>query len=1427
MAALSRRDIEMIFRADTDKATRPIAELGKAVKTARGQLEDLVSAASTSDTALDKLGDTTRELKKAQDELGSARSLLTNFNAQNAALEKAEDRVAAASAKFQELKARVEGAEKPTKVLTNSLTAAERALNAAQENLGKVAAEAAATKTQIEAIIGPVSSVDAGFREIANTSKEIARGLALAGDEADNFKKRMASAAAASAGVDKKLNADVDFEQQGRSAGLLQAQIDYISQFENRVELLAQAKRELASQNAGFDKAVQAQEAKVGAANVDELRRSITSTFEAAERAKQITAFKQIAADANAAVSDVSRFAVAEDTAAASSTRLSEAIQSILSPSNAAKASIEGVESAVSQAAGVLEGKGRKTLTEYNAAMNELLSSGAAIGGIARQIDAFKDQQAALDATGSKYRELVADAESAALAIRLSDAPTQEMVNDLKRLEAQVTTAGNAMQQEGEKAQAMGAKLRAAGVDTNNLAEAERRLSTVAKNAADTQNAISKTTSGKAGGMFGLSVQDATNLSYQFNDIFTQLASGQSIFITLAQQGPQIWQIEGVKGFLAALGPLIPALLAVGAALGVTAAAIGRVSDRAEELRNASAYMTTLGEAGSLTAQQMADAAIKIEDLGVKSADARAALKEFNEGGLDPKYLDSFIQAADQAAKLTGVDFKEAFNTLTEAMTGGYDEVEKLNEAFPILSDAERTHIKAMFDSGQESEARRIVFEKFFDRMDAGSKQLDGPFTQAVKNAKENFNIFLDNIGSSRGFTNLFINLDQAKEALVGFNYLLLRARGLSAEEAGRAATIGGGRAPSAGRPQGGRGPAGGRASGTSVEGQAALQAAREEQNLAKGTNKALRDKARLEKAARDARKGAPKEATDAERNELAALAVAKERVNINAENAKIGEAAAKKSKAARDKAAREAESLANKIKGQADGLESALDAMAVKVSKVSAGTLNEQLVAARKAIDDQYAATLRKVDDFAKLTRGKGSIGGQSITQYREQITANKEILANQAQLKVYEDNINDTLAQRRTILAGIEDKADSGEITSAESIRQTQEVTSKFEPIISDLTNAAVNFATSIAGASPSAEMQAFLEKMKSVGTTNAFGDQKDVRKSATSAVGREESNLNRIIQERNSLVESYNTLQELGLITATEARKRSAAAYEASRKEIAAQSQVLRTTLDAARSSLNPQVYDAMIAKLQAVGAQAEYLDPRFAQLKSSIDNVISQEANDAILSIVDGFAKAAAGTQSWGDALENAGMAVLNFVADTLLLIAKLILQMIILAAVQAATGIPVAALLGAQQASNGGGGQGGGGGFNLFGMKLFHGGGEVGNGLTGQQRRSGFSVSPATLAAAPRYHEGSPGVGLKSKEQLAVLEKGERVLTEEQQRREAASNKRGAGGGRGLRQVLAFGDDQVAAAMQGPAGEDVTITHLRRNAPLLRQLVDEG
>ena len=529
--ALSRRDIEMIFRAETDKATRPVQALTKDVKALRQSLEDQVNAVTKTEASLDGLASTTRDLKKAQDELGTARALLTQLNAQDKALESAEARLAAAGAKYQDLSAKMQAAESPTKRLTQQFEAAGRAQAAAAESLDRVRKETTDTRAQIEAIIGPVDNIGTAFRDIAVAGREISRGLALASTAADEFKGHLAGLSAEQA----KLASDKSFNQQGLDAGLLQAQINYISQFENRVQLLAQAKAELAAQNAGFDKALAAQEAKVGAANVAQLTRSFEEAAAAEAQMKQVTAFRQIAADANAALADVSRFGAAEDVTATASIRLGEALQSILNPTRAASATIDGMEASVTAAAGVLEGKGTKSVNEYAAATATLGEAAASVGRVASQVDAYRDQEIAVNKAATAFEALRQEALGAAAELAAAENPTAEMASRLKQLQAATNSAGAEMQNEQAKLTTLGAKLKSAGVDVNDLAAAEKRLTAVAKETAATQAAIAQKTGGK-GGLFGLRPDELTNLGYQVNDIFTQLASGQSIFTTLAQQ---------------------------------------------------------------------------------------------------------------------------------------------------------------------------------------------------------------------------------------------------------------------------------------------------------------------------------------------------------------------------------------------------------------------------------------------------------------------------------------------------------------------------------------------------------------------------------------------------------------------------------------------------------------------------------------------------------------------------------------------------------------------------------------------------------------------------------------------------------------------------------------------------------------------------
>ncbi len=89
------------------------------------------------------------------------------------------------------------------------------------------------------------------------------------------------------------------------------------------------------------------------------------------------------------------------------------------------------------------------------------------------------------------------------------------------------------------------------------------------------------------------------------------------------------------------------------------------------------------------------------------------------------------------------------------------------------------------------------------------------------------------------------------------------------------------------------------------------------------------------------------------------------------------------------------------------------------------------------------------------------------------------------------------------------------------------------------------------------------------------------------------------------------------------------------------------------------------------------------------------------------------------------------------------------------------------------------------------------------------------VSPLLFGAAPRYHSGGIA-GLKPDEVPAILQTGERVLSRRQTAMYDATVAAGSSAGRVTTPIVAIGDDAVANALAGAAGEDVVLTHVRNN-----------
>lgn len=1437
--SISKRDIEMLFRAETDGATRDIKTLTGTVKSLRESLVQQTAAAEKGQGSLEAIAETTRELKKAQDELGTARSFLTSLNTQQSALERAQDRVKRLEGQLGDLQTQMDATDKPTKRLTNSIEAKSKALAAARDREQAESNALNEMRTQIEAVIGPVENFEQSFKDIAVASKDIARGLAVAGDAADTYKQKIKEVGAANAAAEKELAAGVAFEQQGRAGGLTQAQIDYIAQFENRAELLAQAMKEVQTQSAGFDRALAAQEAKVGSANVDRLRQEITDTFAEAQRLEQLSAFQKLAQDARAASADVGKFASSFDPATA--TRFADAIQAIQNPARAAAETISGIGAAVDQADAVLNGKYKPTVAAAAAAANDLSQAQAGLNRVAGQVDGLRSQEAALSAAQAKFAAARAEVDRLAGEIEKATEPSDQLARALKNAEAAAEQAGKQMQNEATQLDALRDKAAKAGVEIADLAKTEQTLRDAAARAAATQGKLGDVTgaSGK-GGFLGLKPHELQNLSFQVNDVFTSLASGISPFQTAAQQGGQIFQIfQGrIVAALPTLLKLTPVLLAVTAAL----VAMHHAAVEAADLRDFQGTLDSLGETNGNTAQGLQDAAKGLRDVGASSADAHKAVKQFVQDGLDPTALHDFGVAAANTAEVTGKSLPDAAKTLSDAFTGTTDSLLKNKDVMGTLTDAEQAQAVAMVQSGHDAEAREFIFDRYFAKMAKAAQDMEGPWSKASRALETAWGNLLDVIGNS---TIIQTTLNLIESAVNRLTFLINLANTVAKKGANSG--------PSFSKPFFGlfdkdtgfggavdeanaltqkqlnarsarTNPKAGSAAGQQfdiVGGAKAVENARLQNQLAKASvdlnnkkNRALAEEATRTIAVNNARAAGYNEA---DTQKLADYAVDSLRERYAKKDKTRDDAAAKRKQ-------QQAEELAKQYASAQDSLDNALGRMNAASLKASGGTIEQQVAAARQAVSEQYTSLFNQLDEFQKKFGKTATIHGMSQDEYRAQIQANEQILADQAEMQTREKAINDLLSARTAKVQEIENQIASGALDPTKGFEQITEVTSKINTDLLAAIENARKFALTL---KPSPETAKFLSQLDTMQSQAGAGGLNKANRDAFQQIsGQQENQINKIISERNSLVQTNNALVKLGAMTQQQAQEQARAAYAATSTEINKQIATQKALTDAAlaNGTITQTAHDAEIAKLQLVGQQTQYTDQRYVELRNSMNSLINQQFMQFIDSTAQTLANVATGAESVTDGLKEIALAFVKFIAQTLIGIGELIIQALILSAIDKATGGIISGLLAFYKATSGGGSAGGVGG--ILGMK--HNGGTVGSYSGGVQSTTRVGVTPAMIAAAPRYHSGTPGVGLSSNEQLAVLERGEKVVTEEQQRREAAGKSAGGGGsGNGIRQVLAFGDDQIAGSMASSSGEQVVLTHIKRNGATIKQMLDQS
>lgn len=307
-----------------------------------------------------------------------------------------------------------------------------------------------------------------------------------------------------------------------------------------------------------------------------------------------------------------------------------------------------------------------------------------------------------------------------------------------------------------------------------------------------------------------------------------------------------------------------------------------------------------------------------------------------------------------------------------------------------------------------------------------------------------------------------------------------------------------------------------------------------------------------------------------------------------------------------------------------------------------------------------------------------------------------------------------------------------------------------------------------------------------------TNAKRSDKTATEEANTAL----QQANALAQQRRTLQEQFNLAQKGGDSTA-------AATLQAQLTET---NNKLQEAIDKARAmwqAIGGPEADVALTKLDTLKLKADASTNSISFLGLSAKQIgdLSGKFADGLVSAFDSFAQAVARGEN---AMQALGKAFLQFAAEFLREIAKMILKQMLLNAISGFLK-PL--------------------GITVPGVATAHTGGVVGSigaGM-GNMRRA---VAPALFAGALAYHSGGIA-GLRPDEVPTILKKGEEVITENDPRHrsnEGAAPAAAPSAPMNIRSVLVLDPNTVTDYLGSSQGEQVLLSTIKKNAPTIRQLI---
>lgn len=218
----------------------------------------------------------------------------------------------------------------------------------------------------------------------------------------------------------------------------------------------------------------------------------------AAAQNKVIQGLQQQAQQALAAAKGYSTLGRVVQTTTSQMGPLASQIQQIVSPSDAARRTLSGLQQQVTTLATEIANSGKK-ITDITGKIRQLNEANKSVSAMAQQIDMYRQQVAAIRAARAEYRTAMGAVQGLAQQMRTATTDTGELSTRMQAAQQRLAAAARSLRDTGTAARTTQSALRAAGIDTRNLDRAERALISTSRQTSSSINSLTQALRNNAG----------------------------------------------------------------------------------------------------------------------------------------------------------------------------------------------------------------------------------------------------------------------------------------------------------------------------------------------------------------------------------------------------------------------------------------------------------------------------------------------------------------------------------------------------------------------------------------------------------------------------------------------------------------------------------------------------------------------------------------------------------------------------------------------------------------------------------------------------------------------------------------------------------------------------------------------------------------